>query len=192
MKYLVILSLLLSTFIFAEEMRTVELNSDKINIGAITQNREAPAEEEFLVVRKKDSPSSIKVTFNYNVRETVCTYYEYRDVWVPGQYVCRTQPDGRVYCYDTGGYYRSERYCRRWDEVANTEDKTIALHFKKANSLDENQMESFAITIKQKNYRSNSFTLSGSEVDVQSSYVIKETTNHWLPFVKQGLNFTAN
>lgn len=178
MRILALAALVLFTIVpsFA---RDIELNGSEVQMGALAQTDFQPAHELLNIVRTPDSPEEITLLYTVGVQETVCVKWETRPVWVEGRWerVCTVQNNQQV-CHDVyrPGYYEYRQVCVKTQEVMTKDDKKLHLNFKKAQNLEGNAREVFALDFNQKHVRNDNHTIEANKIEGAQDYDIKETT----------------
>lgn len=160
--------------------QVVELNSKKVLIGALSQDRGAAAAASMEVVRTTETPDVVELVFNFKEGEYVCTQYVNRTVYEPGYYtvVCSTDRHGRQYCRQVyvGGYYRTVSECVRREYRLFDTARSLKLNFKKAAELRAGERETFKIDFAQRGLSSHKFNYAAKSLDTVTDYKIKYST----------------
>ena len=178
MRILVLAALALFTIVpsFA---RDIELNGNEIEMGALAQTDFQAAHEVLNVVRNADSPDEITLLYSVGVQETVCVKWETRPVWVEGHWdtVCQVVNNQQV-CHQVyrPGYYEYRQVCVKTQEEMTKDDKKLYLNFKKAQNLEGNAREVFALEFNQKNVHNDNHSINVNKVEGAQDYNVKETT----------------
>lgn len=176
------------------EVNTVVLDSKEVNYGALRQATRTAALDKVEVVRTKNTPKKVDLSYSVKESESVCAEYTYVDVWHPGSYdrICRTVTDRngntRTVCRNVWrpGYYTTERRCMRWETVMVSRNKEIRLNFKKAARLSGDKREVFMLEFRQERVSSSDVKLSGEVVEANRGYEIR-----FEKFLKDSLKFEA-
>ncbi len=190
MRILVLAALALLTIVpsFA---RDIELNGSEIQVGALAQTDFQPAHEVLNIIRTSDSPEDITLLYSVGVQETVCVDWENRPFWVEGRWerVCYVQHNQQI-CNDVyrPGYYEYRQVCVKTEEVMTKDTKKLYLNFKKAENLEGNAREVFALEFNQKQARNDNHTIQVNKVEGAQDYDVKETT---ILGLKRTLKFIA-
>ena len=172
-------ALVMSFNVFAAD-QVVELNSKKVMLGALSQDRGAAANASIQVVRTTETPDVVELVFNFKEGDYVCTEYRNRTVYEPGYYtvVCNTDRHGRQFCRRVyvGGYYRTYSECVRREYRLFDTARVLKLNFKKATELRAGERETFKIDFAQRGLESHKFNYSAEGVDTINDYNVKYST----------------
>ena len=178
------------------DQQVVDLNQERVLLGSLNPEQNGPANVQFTLRRTAMTPEKVELVYSVNYLTTICAQYDARQVWVPGTWVChdvggdyhdggyhdghpghgpRPGPGPRRDCYQTPGYYRTERYCVQYADVMTSDSHDIELKFKDANNLGGGEEETFAMSIVQRSQRSNNVDFSASALQTKTPYEIKST-----------------
>ena len=180
MKHIAISALALFTM-GTLQANTVELTEEVIEIGALAQSENGPANELIDLVRSPNSPKRIVLKYKMNSLEKECTNYTilYTKVDPIVQTQCQPRLDETYACEEVthDGYGIPERVCADKGLLLATKGYEVVLNFKKAIELTEGSEESFQIGIKQKKMTRDSQKFSGKVLSSMAKYKVSTWGN---------------
>lgn len=163
--FVLVSAIVLASSSFAAD-RVIELNSKKVMVGQLAQDRGTAAQATLEVVRTTETPDLVELVFNFKKGDYVCTEYATRTVYEPGYYhvVCSTDHHGRQYCSRiyTGGYYRTYQECVRNEYRLFDDARVLKLNFKKAADLNAGERETFTVNFAQRGIDSSRFNYTAT------------------------------
>lgn len=163
--FVLVSAVVLASSSFAAD-RVIELNSKKVMVGELAQDRGTAAQATLEVVRTTETPDLVELVFNFKKGDYVCTEYATRTVYEPGYYrvICSTDRHGRQYCSRiyTGGYYRTYQECVRNEYRLFDDARVLKLNFKKAADLNAGERETFSVNFAQRGIDSSRFNYTAT------------------------------
>lgn len=189
-KAIAFMAFVLSLGAYAQEAQRVELNAEKISVGASSA----------IVVRTNKSPDTVELTFRVPMANSVCERYETRYVVRTsgihcgydyferrvrtGQQCVRRNPHNNE-CLRWADTFRIERvqrprmcpvpetYCAQYGTATSYENDSMKLKFKDLPALGDSESETFSITATQKRYDSGSVVFEVKPLETLREYEVK-------------------
>ncbi|TNF02625.1 MAG: hypothetical protein EP326_02990 [Deltaproteobacteria bacterium] len=176
MKTLVLALMALPMLAFGQE---IMLDKKTIDLGALTQETNAAANELVAIKRTAKTPKKVVLKFKMNYMEKKCVEFETKQEDIPEftQVVCVPGLAGQHDCEEKvyAGLFNAKTVCVKEGLVRKTLSEELKLDFGGAVALSPSATELFQINIKQKTIMSDDFELAGKALDAASLYEVKKS-----------------
>lgn len=180
-----IASMIFSFSLFAQD-RLIPLNDETVDAGVLSQTIPAAALETITLERNALTPKKVNLEVSFLQETEVCAETGLRQVLVTVPPSCVSTAAHQCYSHS---YYTWEEYCKRYDKVNVSKQKTIHLDFQRANKLKDNEIETFSLNVAQKTFQDIKLDVSATADETKTPYKIK-ASGLW--FMEKTIVFDAD
>lgn len=170
-------------------LKEYTLTSKDLDLGALNQETNAPANEIVLVKRTAQTPNRVKVTFSLNYMKKKCVEYETKQEDIPefSQVVCEKGVAEQHICEkkEYSGFFNAKTSCTKQGLVRESAKRELILIFDNAVKLTPRATEVFQVNLKQKRISSTRFFPTGKAIDTASLYKIHKGWRNTLKFKRK-------
>lgn len=185
MKYLLITALItLFTSAYGATLELGVLNQNKVNIGKLSQDQNQAVSDVIVLERTSKTPKKVEVTYSFNHLVKTCVDYKIKTKFIKGfsKVVCEKAGGGTHNCRtrDFDGFEENERVCTNKGYELKTKEVTVTFNFKHAIPLNVNAIETFVVSLGQKNMKKDSVRMELSSFESMGVYRLSKIGNNYL------------
>jgi hypothetical protein len=185
MKYLLVTAIItLFSSAYGATLELGVLNQKKINIGKLSQDQNQAVSDVIILERTAKTPKKVEVTYSFNYLVKTCVDYKIKTKFIKGfsKVVCEKSGGGTHNCRERefSGYEENERVCTNKGYELKTKEVTVTFNFKHAIPLNENSIETFVVSLNQKNMKKDSVKFELSSFESVGVYRLSKLGKNYL------------
>ena len=185
MKFLLVTAFItLFTSAYGATLELGVLNQKKINVGQLTQDQNQAVADVIVLERTARTPKKVEVTYSFNYLVKSCVDYKIKTKFIKGfsKVVCEKSGGGTHNCRnrDFEGFDENERVCTNKGYELKSKEVTVTFNFKHAIPLNNDAIETFVVSLNQKNMKKDSVKFELSSFESMGVYKLSKLGNHYL------------